>query len=375
MDNFKKKQWLNFQGIKYQLIVPGAIILLSFSVLIGVDVIKPLLPSKLQERVDSISLNQSSAFSRNTFYSDSFELSKDYPFFGTGGGGWSALYEKYQSFPYISRQAHSFYMQYINEVGYVGFVFFLVFILSIIYLYIRFFLKNNESAVSSSLIFFIVGISLLTHSVLDFDMSFVYLGILLFLCLGCMTAVSVEDSFIRLPWFDKSVVYRYCYGSLLVIGSFVLLFVSIGFYKANNLYAQTLITLNNSKNYNEISNTLDSALELQPFHPQYNLLKIDLLTQLYNQTKDEQFFEQAKETISNIKKKEANNPLILQREFAQYYNKNDLDKALSTALQGIDASVWNIGFYEKAIVVSSQLWENSRLKNDQQAMAVIGIKL
>lgn len=60
-------------------------------------------------RLENINFQQHSVLERITFYKDAMKVVKDYPIIGTGGGGWSSLYEQYQNNPYISRQVHNFF--------------------------------------------------------------------------------------------------------------------------------------------------------------------------------------------------------------------------------------------------------------------------
>ncbi|NTZ20268.1 hypothetical protein EXW96_22790 [Paenibacillus sp. JMULE4] len=61
----------------------------------------------------------------------------DYPIIGAGGGGWSSLYQQYQSYPYTSRQAHNFLLQYLTEIGLLGILAIVFFILFIFIRYIK----------------------------------------------------------------------------------------------------------------------------------------------------------------------------------------------------------------------------------------------
>src|SRR5690606_11483804 len=101
------------------------------------SMVRDQLPDTLRERVESTSLKDLSLIDRTSYLSDALKISVDYPIFGTGGGGWAALYPKYQSTNYISNQAHFFLLQYLVEVGWVGLIIILFFIVSIFFYFIR----------------------------------------------------------------------------------------------------------------------------------------------------------------------------------------------------------------------------------------------
>ena len=53
---------------------------------------------------------------------DAWRIVKDYPVFGAGGGGWEALYHKYQGYLYWTSVVHNDWLQIWVEVGTVGFL-------------------------------------------------------------------------------------------------------------------------------------------------------------------------------------------------------------------------------------------------------------
>jgi O-antigen ligase len=177
-----------FNGHKLtNIVVPIAAIVIGIvgALLIFADTgASKLLPENVRTRLANINFAQHSVLERGTFYKDAIKVFKDYPLLGAGGGAWSALYEKYQSNPYISRQAHNFFLQYLVEVGIIGLLIFLLFLGAVFYLFIRKYINNQSETKDSHFLFFIIAVSLLIHSLIDFDLSYVYLGILLFLGYG-----------------------------------------------------------------------------------------------------------------------------------------------------------------------------------------------
>jgi O-antigen ligase len=124
---------------------------------------------------------------RFTFYKDALKVVKDYPVLGAGG--WASLYEHYQNNPYVSRQAHNFFLQYLIEVGILGFIIFMGFILFIFYKYIRGYMKRENDDYNNGFFYLIIALSILVHSLLDFNMSYAFMGIMVFLSLAGMAVV------------------------------------------------------------------------------------------------------------------------------------------------------------------------------------------
>lgn len=78
------------------------------------------LPEAVARRLESIGLEEFSAWTRIQWSIDGFQIFKDHPLLGAGGGGWNALYHLYQSYGYSSTQVHNHFVQVAIETGIVG---------------------------------------------------------------------------------------------------------------------------------------------------------------------------------------------------------------------------------------------------------------
>ena len=256
--------------------VVGAILILSDTGF------KNILPDNVKTRIENINFQQHSVLERGTFYKDAVKLWSDYPIIGAGGGAWASLYEKYQNNPYTSRQAHNFALQYLVEAGALGFLAFIGFVIAVMVFYIRSYIKNSHEKRDQHFLFFIVTISLLVHSMIDFDLSYVYLGAILFLALGGMLSNSTSAP-IRLK--SDSLALHKMFPALLAVLSIVMFYISAQLVSANSSYKQTLEVVKKSQDYNQIVAPLDKAISLHPAHPDYLLTgqvsRIGILLQVY----------------------------------------------------------------------------------------------
>ncbi|MBP1157477.1 MULTISPECIES: O-antigen ligase family protein [unclassified Paenibacillus] len=321
-----------------------------------------LLPDNVRTRIENINFQQHSVLERGTFYQDAIKLVSDYPILGAGGGAWSALYEKYQNNPYVSRQAHNFFLQYLTEVGIIGFLIFIVLIALVFYIYIRNYLKQDENLRHSNFIFYIVAISLLIHSMIDFDLSYVYLGMLLFLSFGAM--VSKDALVLKGNWKENVNKYKWSFPSVLLVLSLIFLFSSLQLLSANSNFNQAIATASSNKNMNEIFVPLDKSLEQHPNHPDYTGYKIDILLSAYNQTKDENFYSEAMSLLEQAREKEPNHRYLIERELNMLVMKQDLAKALERTNQEITNFPWDITLYERSIAISKDLGNQARTNNN-----------
>ncbi|MDB5054942.1 MAG: O-antigen polymerase [Bacilli bacterium] len=346
------------------LLVLGAIA--AFLLLSNTGVVK-LLPNFMAQRLENINFNQHSVLERGTVYKDALKIIKDYPIFGAGGGAWAAMWEKYQNNPYIVRQAHNFFIQYTVDVGIFGFLL-LIGILG--WVFFRFvkkaYLQQDGTKADFSLIYFIFAISLLAHSIIDFEMSYVYIGTLLFLCLGGMSSIpseilSSKTKLLAWPY------WRWVFPAAVSLIGLITLIFSIINLQANSNYNKSVSAMNVTpqKPFNEILAPLDQALSLKPNDPDYVLTKINLMDQAYEQTKDEKYYVDAGQLINRLKKNEPHNRGYYEEEYKHLIEKQQTKDALDLMQQAIVEYPWDMpvhndtqntkSYYERAVELDGQL--------------------
>ncbi|UUZ83039.1 O-antigen ligase family protein [Paenibacillus sp. P26] len=361
MERFEKSKFA-YVAIPVAALVVGAI---GIFVLFSDLGFTKLLPDNIRTRIENINFQQHSVLERGTFYKDAMKLFVDYPILGAGGGAWPALYEKYQNNPYVSRQAHNFFLQYLVEVGLVGFLVLLLILATIVYVYIRNYRKQVQDTKDRRFIFYIIMISLLVHSMIDFDLSYVYLGILLFLSLGVM--MSRDEIEIKGGWKESIAKYKWAYPSVLLVLSLVLFFNAVQALTANSLFSNAMAAANSNKNITEIFAPLDKALKRRPEHPDYAGYKIDILLQAYNQTKDDNWYNQAMALIKETRAKEPNNRNLLEKEIMALNAKNQIPQALELVTKEIANYPWDITLYEDNISMNFNLGNDADAAKNTQA--------
>ncbi|WP_229106524.1 O-antigen ligase family protein [Paenibacillus sp. 1001270B_150601_E10] len=342
--SLSNKKWGNF------LIPIGGALLggLLLFLLISTNV-KNVLPENIQTRLENINFEQHSVLERFTFYKDAMKVVKDYPVIGAGGGAWSALYEQYQNNPYTSRQAHNFYLQYLIETGVLGFAIFAVILVYIFSKYIRNYISDNEENRNDYFVYFIIAASILIHSILDFNMSYVYLGILVFICLsGMMTSVKAAPIKSKL----KPKTIRITFSTVLSVTSLVVLITASTFISSANAYNKAIKTADTSNSYEEIISPLNKALSIRAHHPEYVSFKANLLIQVYKQTQDEAFYEEAEKLLTDTLKTEPTNKTLLMRMNALYSTKK-LEKDIFEIYDSNKYRYpWDIEWYEQYMHIS-----------------------
>ncbi|WP_310830426.1 O-antigen ligase family protein [Paenibacillus pedocola] len=313
--------------------------------LIGTSV-RSILPANIETRLENINFKQHSVLERFTFYKDALKVVKDYPILGAGGGGWASLYEHYQNNPYTSRQAHNFFLQYLIEVGIVGFIVFIGFIGYIFYKYIRGYLKRDKDDFANGYFFYIIALSILVHSLLDFNLSYAFMGILVFLSLAGM-GVAMDSRPLRRNWNKSSL--RIGYFAILAAGTLFLLFLTIGYLGSSNAAMKAKNLIGVSQSYEEIKTPLIEALKDRPFHPESALYLSSIDQQVFNQTKDEQYLEEAYSVVSRALEDEPYNKELLKQLVGYYDLKGQGDLSYTVYRDNADKFNWDIEWYDALI--------------------------
>jgi tetratricopeptide (TPR) repeat protein len=337
--------------------------------------LKNLLPANIQTRLENINFAQHSVLERGTFYADAIKLWKDYPVIGAGGGAWAALYEKYQNNPYISRQAHNFFLQYLVETGALGLLVFLAFLAAVVYFFIKSWFHASQERRSQYLTFFIVVVSLLFHSIIDFDLSYVYLGALLFLSFGGMIAFT--NPFPMKFDIEKAAVHKIYPASLLLL-SIVLFIFSVKSLSSNSAFITFQKMLATNPSYNELVVPIDRAIQLSPNDPDYIIGyssgtghvpgKVTVLDQLYSQTKDGKYLAESENLIASLKQKEPHNRGVVSAQFNHFLIRGQVQEALALINSELPNFPWQIDLYEKSMTLAADLGSQAKAQGNLKEM-------
>lgn len=353
----KYQQEKAFKGSN--LIIPIVVVLIAaiaYGILRSNPGIIDQLPKEIQSRIEGINSQTTSVFSRNTFYKDAIQIASDYPLFGAGGGAWSTLYGSYKSYPYQSNQAHNFFVQYLVETGFVGLVILLIFIGYIYFIFFRKALQTHNSPTwnEDRLISPMISLTLLGHSIIDFDMSFAYLAAIVFLTMGVSASYGNEP----LPRLEraqntvKNQRWNRSYAIILAVVCIAILIKVVPAKSASAKFATAVEAAITTRSYSAFKEPLDSAIKLNPNHPDYALFKVDILKQIYQQTGSKDFEEEAWDLINVIEKQEPYNRQLIDVKYEWYKQTGSSKAALELVVHELDRHPWDITLYNKAISYS-----------------------
>lgn len=143
-----------------------------------------LIPTNLVNKIQSINLKNKSVWERLTFITDALKIIKENWLCGLGGNAWRTMQSKTQSYYYFSREVHCFVVQVFLENGILG----LIACLGIGILFLKRLvaeIKSPEMDLEKISVMMAV-IFLCLHSLLDFDLSFFYVLLVVFVILATM---------------------------------------------------------------------------------------------------------------------------------------------------------------------------------------------
>ncbi|MCX7922456.1 MAG: O-antigen ligase family protein [Clostridia bacterium] len=236
-----------------------------------------------------------SSITREIFYKDGLKIFKDYWLLGAGGGAWQLLYNSYQSHPYVSNQAHNYYLQVGIETGILGVLIVVFLILTIVFMYLREYgfknsNENNKERYLQGIVCTAI-LSLLLHSVIDFDLSLSAIALLLWTLIGIFnsrymidierTPVAHKFLFINKLLFsiDKAVrkvkIIRLPPLVAVIIMGILLIVPSMLAISGN--YAKKAVEAAKKSDLSLATQYMKKATELDSFKPQYKIDYANLL--------------------------------------------------------------------------------------------------
>lgn len=347
------------------LAAPAAMIVLAVigaALVLSSSAVRDLLPSNLANRLENISFKQHSVLERATFYENGLDIAADYPLFGAGGGGWQALYQQYQSNPYTSNQAHSYLVQLLVETGWIGLLLHLAVFALAYFLFVRSWIRHPEKR-GSQLIYYIFTVSILLHSFFDFDMSYISIAAIVFFSLGSM--IGVYDKELSLPKLAlKKTAFNRLYPTVLAALTILVGVFAYRFYASYIQFDKARALAQQQASIDQIFPALDKAISLSPSNTQYYLVKADWLTQVYQQTQNADYLDQAKK---NLQKAQLHDPYQRQIIQAEYNNRllaGNVKEAIAIIEDGLVKFPWDITLYEMGIKQYADLGLNEHGNED-----------
>lgn len=311
--------------INFKVVVPIVVIVFIIIIITFSSTLISYLPESIKSRFSDITLKTHSVSERVTFYKDALKIVKDYPIIGTGGGGWVSLYTIYQSYNYVSTQAHNFFMQLWIETGIIGLIILLVNLALFLYILLKLwtFTQNNKNSLLMSMS--ISSLVLLVHSFIDFDLSLSALSIVLWSLFALINAFCINE-------FNSKDFYRFKRLKLnpLVVIIFIFIYVLFsGSLLAGYMYAQKGITeLKETKDIYKALQYFEKASEYDMYQATYRVDAANLAKIIGQQTKSKEYTDKSFKYAEKALKLDPYNAKINARVGAIYISFGKIDEGL-----------------------------------------------
>lgn len=317
------------------------------------------IPDDIAKKINEINLKTESSSERFIFVKDGIKIVKDYPVFGAGYKSWGKLYTKYQSYPYISREAHNFYLQTAVEAGFIGFIVLVTTLVFALYAFIKLYIKKKDD---DRLYIIALGgfiAVLFGHALIDFDFSLYAIAMLAWTSLGMLAAKATESNILKISKRENK-VFNY----VLIFISIAVFFVSATMYKGMQDGDKAAKLVNND---NQVAKKIyEKAMRFSYYNCSYLVDYSQILTKEVIETGDESKIPEIYENYKKVEKHDPYDTKFYQPMLDFYLRFGYIDDAQNLLERHIEIKPLDPNVYElKANIdheIMNQLASNQRLK-------------
>ncbi len=290
------------------------------------------------------------AFQRVNYFGAAFEMFKERPITGWGGGGWQEAYRSFMDYYYVSRQVHSYYFQVGVETGILG-------IAAVAGIWISFLYKahclyhgSKGDTLLKQLVLTLTAVFLMIagHAVIDFDLSLSALTLVLWSCFGIVAGISIgkplsETGAAR----SKSSPLNFLPLGVSTTATAVIIIVCCIFLQAQSHMTQGLKMLQ-SQRVNEGVALIEKAVKFNPYRAEFRLNMAQVYSSLGSKDKA---FEEAQKAVGLSMFDTAPRHVLAQVAMAS----GDYEQASAVVEEALVLNPNDVAEYEKAAGIYSQL--------------------
>lgn len=299
------------------------------------------IPENIINRINVLDLNQQSFITRTAYYKDSFTIFKSYPIFGAGGGAWNGLYAKYQSEPYFSTEAHNYFLQTLVELGTVGILLMMGLLGTILTLFIM--LIKKRDLMQMTILFGVL--SLLTHSTLDFNFSYLSIPLLMW---GLIALVDIEP----IKDINKTIKNKFnkrIHSLIPLVLTLPLIFIAVSFYGGHQSAASGIRVLQQEGDFEKGYALLENAITRDPFNQDFRADIVQLQIMAAEQNQEQVWFQMAEENLQAAMKYVPYNDNILRQIGELYLSYGEFDKGFEYIEKMIESAPMRPTNYEAKV--------------------------
>lgn len=297
-------------------------------------------------RIKEINLNHASVQQRIILYKDAWEAILQHPLFGQGANTWKATFLSFQSYPYNSRQSHSFLMDLLLDTGFVG----LFTMFAILVLTAKDWVQRQINGLNTQIRFagFFAVVLLLGHSAFDFDMSFGIIEFLLWILLAFLRnplAIVLQENKVRTSRMNVDWKIWIPAGlSILVLAITIASLVSINLTKDIG----KKIT-----DQNKAIEQINQAISLSPYRAWYNLNAAKVNGLLYEKITDQERLKKITGNLESALEKAPNDAALHFEAALLYYRYGNTQKAIEVLKKATEKEKYSIKYAEQLILLTN----------------------
>ena len=225
------------------------------------------LPITLVNRIENIDINESSITERFVFIKDGIKLAMQNFFTGFGNDGWRYNYKTVREYNYGANQMHCYIVDLFIQDGIAGLIVILVLFI-FVGIKIAKIMKQKLKEYYPIILAIIFGIM---HSLLDFDMNFYSILMLVFILIAILDNVEVKEKYITVK------KQKTCKILALICMIFVLI-INVNAYIAYKIDIAGRDNDLTYKNWEEKLNDANIKVKLAPYNYEYLNEKIQIET-------------------------------------------------------------------------------------------------
>lgn len=315
--------------------------LLAAFILIGtaICILIFLKPEYIFTRISSISFNTSELQERFAYYRDSIKIIGNFPFTGTGYGGWASIQYQYQTSLYSTRFVHSSIIQAALDYGIAGLLIF-VFQISLFFSYCYKAVKKAENKGIKALIISILlsNMAITLHSFLDVDFEFPIISALFWINIAFVSIISGNVTV--LSGKKTSLQVRF-----LSFAAAILIFIQI-FSLSSALCYNNGMNAFNAKDYFGADHNFNRALTFMPFSANAYYMRGKTAECNYAEKGDPKIKEICIEFYNQAQSMDKYNPRYIGGKVNIYKASMDYVNCQAELRKLIDVQPLVIGYYE-----------------------------
>lgn len=247
-----------------------------------------ILPEKLVYILQNMNFTNKSIDERLNFMNDSLKLIKDNWLLGIGGDGWYYRYEEVQEFLYSAREPHCYPLQIFLENGIIGIFLYLLMIITTIASFIK---RKEKGEITKGI--FIIFLLLVIHSIMDFELSFICVIMVLFICIAILNEKKER--------YNKSNINDY----IAILMCLAISIFSIRIMIAKQEENKSLKIINTKTDYETVISQYEKIIRFNPINKNY---KIRIIRYIQNyielDPKNEEYNNKYKYYLKKLKRDE-----------------------------------------------------------------------